>query len=352
MTTRLITLGTAGGALTFGRLVGGRREARHGIASAVVVGDRYYLVDFGQGVQRQLTLALLGEVPPSRTMAGFAAGFITHMHSDHTMDLANLVLCGANQAWPRDRTVPIWGPGRRPRPDGARPGGPPRDDCCSAGENPDVPGTAGLIDDLAAAYAADTFDRTVSEGRESPWNRVAGHDVPLPAGTTPDTVEAVRGGLALAPWTVFEDDRVRVSATLVTHGQVYPALAYRFDTDDGAIAFSGDTSPCAGLVRLAQGADILVHECFDASFADWEQDGPRPPGHDRRLAAVLAKHTTPAQVGAVAAAAGARQLVLSHIVPAFAPPSIWRPAQRGFDGVVLVGQDLMEVTLGRPAGRP
>ena len=59
---------------------------------------------------------------------------------------------------------------------------------------------------------------------------------------------------------MFEDDRVRVSATLVAHAPVWPAFAFRFDTDDGSIVFSGDTARSENLIKLAKGADILVHE--------------------------------------------------------------------------------------------
>lgn len=70
----------------------------------------------------------------------------------------------------------------------------------------------------------------------------------------------------MEPFPVFEDDRVRVTATLVPHGPVYPSLAYRFDTEDGAVTFSGDTAKSANVVRLARGSDILVHEVIDVDF--------------------------------------------------------------------------------------
>jgi len=60
--------------------------------------------------------------------------------------------------------------------------------------------------------------------------------------------------------SVMENDQVKVTAALVNHPPVTPAFAYRFDTKDRSIVFSGDTTPCDNLVKLAQGAEVLVHE--------------------------------------------------------------------------------------------
>ena len=79
----------------------------------------------------------------------------------------------------------------------------------------------------------------------------------------------------MAPFKVYEDDRVKVTATLVNHFPVWPAFAYRFDSDDGSIVFSGDTCRCDNLIRLAQGDDILVHETIVTTWA--EVLFPKPP---------------------------------------------------------------------------
>ncbi|MCC5348697.1 MBL fold metallo-hydrolase, partial [Staphylococcus aureus] len=64
----------------------------------------------------------------------------------------------------------------------------------------------------------------------------------------------------MKPVVFYEDDRVKVSATLVQHAPVFPSFAFRFDTEDGSVVFSGDTGPSENLVRMARGADVLVHE--------------------------------------------------------------------------------------------
>ena len=90
---------------------------------------------------------------------------------------------------------------------------------------------------------------------------------------------------------VHEDDRVRVTTILVDHGNMAPALAYRFDCDSGAVVFSGDTAPSSNLVRLATGADILVHEVIDPEFGRREFGEPPYPDHQRILIeGIYAKH--------------------------------------------------------------
>lgn len=104
MNDRLILLGTAGGAATVVRPTT-PPTAAHGISSALIVGDRIYIVDFGQSSARQLTLADPLDRGSRRVMKDIEACFITHLHSDHTMDLVNYALGGFSQGWPR-RSVP------------------------------------------------------------------------------------------------------------------------------------------------------------------------------------------------------------------------------------------------------
>ena len=54
----------------------------------------------------------------------------------------------------------------------------------------------------------------------------------------------------------------------MTHGHAHPALAYRFDTPDGAVVFSGDTTVNDDLIALARGAEILVHQVADLDYLE------------------------------------------------------------------------------------
>ena len=95
----------------------------------------------------------------------------------------------------------------------------------------------------------------------------------------------------MEPFKFFEDDRVRVSATLVEHAPVWPAFAYRFDTDDGSIVFSGDTGRSENLVKLAKGADILVHEVIVTNWVKGLFPTPRSIAQEGLMQHLLNAHT-------------------------------------------------------------
>lgn len=277
MTTRLTLLGTAGGPAP--------KRTRNAPAQVITVGDASYVVDCGNGVARQLTLA---EVP----LASLRGVFLTHHHSDHNADYGNLFLL----AWAAnlERRVPTYGP-------------PP------------------LVEMTGQFLAMNRFDidtRTADEGLP-----------PLAGLIAPSEVTG--------PGVVHEDENVRVTAALVHHPPIATALAYRFDTPDRSIVVSGDTAPSENLVRLAEGADVLVHEVMYLPAIETmvsQFNGRTLREH------LLASHTDVGQVGRLAQAAGVKTLVLSHFVPTDVdiPDETWRKhAAQGFDGQVVVGRDLL-----------
>jgi ribonuclease BN (tRNA processing enzyme) len=157
---------------------------------------------------------------------------------------------------------------------------------------------------------------------------VRAHDVPVSAPTA--------GNLA-PPTLVFEEGGVRVTAVPVTHGHAHPALAYRFDTPDGSVVFSGDTTVSDDLIALAQSADILVHQVADLRYL--EHHGVTGAALERM--AML--HTDVREVGGVAEKANVLELVLNHYIPA-EPGAIsdaeWgERAGQGFSGKTIAGAD-------------
>jgi ribonuclease BN (tRNA processing enzyme) len=151
----------------------------------------------------------------------------------------------------------------------------------------------------------------------------------------------------MEPFRIHEDDRVRVSATLVSHAPVWPAFAFRFDTDDGAVVFSGDTAPSPNLIKMAKGADILVHEVIVSGWIDRILPLPRSLGEEGLRQHMLSAHTSVDQVGKVAESAGVSTLVLSHIVPGNARAEELMPAQRDFSGQLVIGEDLLQLGVTR-----
>lgn len=327
--TRLVLLGTAGGPTWYGP------DSPYGIASALVVDGHAYLVDFGSGAYRQLRRA--GIKPGSER-----ALFFTHLHTDHVIDTANLLMYDPSARKRAKASLQIFGPGRR----GALPPlakGMAGDPVIHP-ENPSA-GTRDFIKSLLAGMAADQNLRVRHEGVPDVRGFFQAHDIALPAGIQVDP--DLDAAPPMEPFVVWQDERVKVSAILVPHGIVYPNFAYRFDTADGSVVFSGDTAVNDNLLRLAKGADILVHELIDPAWVG-EIVGPKP--WDARKMALgrqlLETHTTPEQVGAVAARAGVKTLVLSHLVPGNTPRQRWLKAQDNFAGRVIVGQDLMQIGVG------
>jgi ribonuclease BN (tRNA processing enzyme) len=279
--SRLILLGTGGGPRP--------RKTNSASAQVIVVNDAAYVVDCGDGVARQLVLAGI-RLPQLRHI------FLTHQHSDHNADYGNLMLL----AWTAGlkTRVDTWGP-------------------------------APLKEMTAHFLVMNAYDIRIRIQDESR----------VPLEPLIHVHELTEGGL------VLEDDNVRVRAALVDHPPVVPAFAYRFDAPDRSIVISGDTRPSENLIKLAQGADVLVHEVLF------------PAGVDRLVAGVanaatlkqsiLSHHTSAEDVGRIAKQAGVKTLVLSHFVPpddAQITDQMWiEAASTHFDGKIVVGKDLLEL---------
>ena len=279
--TRCVILATGGGPRP--------RKTRGPTAHAVIVDDVLYVVDCGNGVARQLAVA--GVPLPSLRHV-----FLTHHHSDHNADYGNLIWL----AWASGlRTrVDAWGP-------------------------PPIARMTRLFFEMNA-YDIDT--RIADEGRVPLLPLVHVHEL-SDAGP------------------VMRDERVTVTAALVDHPPVVPAFAFRFDAPDRSIVFSGDTRRSDTLVRLAAGADVLVHEALWLPAVD--RLVARVPNAATLRKHLIESHTAAEDAGRVAAAAGVTTLVLSHLVPADDPAvtdQMWLDAARvHFRGEVIVGKDLLEI---------
>jgi ribonuclease BN (tRNA processing enzyme) len=142
-----------------------------------------------------------------------------------------------------------------------------------------------------------------------------------------------------------DDGHVRISAVAVTHGRATPALAYRFDTPDGAVVFSGDTTVNQDLIALAREADVLVHQVADLDHL--KREGLSGQALER----AAALHTDVAEVGGVAERARVGELILNHYLPA--EPDVisevqWQTrAAQGFNGRTTAGTDGLRRLLSR-----
>lgn len=298
---------------------------RAGIASAVVVDGATYVVDCGRNAVSQYQRAGL-------RYADLAGIFLTHLHADHVADYYNFF-----------QLAGLSGAGTDVIPDPLQVYGPP-----SAGQLPPaaggapvptvapadpVPGTRAMTEHLHAAfaYSSNVYLRENPAATRSIEELAQVHEVAVPAvGSSPVGEPAP----PMRPFVVMEDDRVRVSAILVPHGNVYPAFAFRFDSDHGSVTFSGDTRLSDNVVTLARGSDLLVHEAISLPASG-------VPAQFRD--AMLADHTLVDQVGSVAQRAEVPHLVLSHVIDFGGRLSVgdWsRRAKTGYDGKVTIGEDL------------
>jgi ribonuclease BN (tRNA processing enzyme) len=309
MPTELVLLGTAGAPAPV--------AGRAGISSALAVDGRVFVVDCGRG-------APSGYADAGLDFARLAGIFLTHLHADHTGDLAGLLLYPWGlRAGPEGPLPPVqvYGPGRPARlGEGS---GAFRRQTTIHPELP-APGTADLVGHLLASYA---YHLNV---------------MPLDA-EMPDPGQLVRATDITGPGVVLDDGAVRVTAAQVMHGHAAPAYAYRFDTPDGSVVFSGDTTVTDHLIALAHGADILVHHVADLGYL--EQHG----WSGAALQHMAGLHTDVTEVGRVAQRAGVRELILTHYLPA-EPDAVsaadWAErAGQGFSGRTVAGRDGLRRTL-------
>jgi ribonuclease BN (tRNA processing enzyme) len=320
----VVTLGTAGGPRFW------KGATRTGIATAVVVDDGFYLVDCGHGVGRQLERAGLD-------LADLKGVFITHLHSDHTVDLNTLGLFGMFELQHRlGNPVPIFGPGDR----GVLPPVSPRAKEAPRPLNPSepTPGTAVMFRKLMEAHATDLNDRIIDALRPSPLALFDAQDIEIPASagfhanSNPTPV--------MEPFEVYRDEQVIVSAILVEHPPIAPAFAFRFETAQGSVCISGDTTFTPNMITLSRGAGLVLHEAIDFSFVDAMYQGKDDETSRASIDHHYKSHTSVRDAARVAQDAGARRLALHHLVPGMDRRPVWEEAAREFSGEFCIPNDL------------
>ncbi|HSG49526.1 MAG TPA: MBL fold metallo-hydrolase, partial [Longimicrobiales bacterium] len=227
--------------------------ARSGPALAIVVDSVPYLVDAGPGVVRRAAQAAQdGE--EGLAVHRLARVFLTHLHSDHTAGLPDLLL----SPWVLERDEPLQVVGPQ--------------------------GTERMMGHIREGYLEDIHMRIFGlEPANDRGHRVEARDV--------------------EPGLVYQDERVKVTAIPVIHGSWPSAFGYRFETPDRVIVVSGDAAPSEALVDACDGCDILIHEVYARS--GWER---REPVWQRYHAAF---HTSGYELGELAARARPRLLVLT-----------------------------------------
>ena len=271
---RVVLLGTA---------VGPRVDLQQfGASTLIEAGDVRLLFDCGRGAT--LRLAQMN-VP----LGSIHRLFLTHLHSDHVIQIPDLLLTGWGGG---GRTVPlqVWGPR----------------------------GTSAMMDRLQEAFAFDIhMRRDVDEHIPGEGIKVESHDM----------VEGI----------VFEAQGVKVTAFAVDHGPVTPAFGYRIDYRGRSVVLSGDTRVSENLIRFSTGVDVLIHEVVDP-------DAVRARTIDHAAAeAIIAHHTTPEEAAGVFERVKPKLAVYSH---ASNIPAIVTRTRAGYAGRLHGAEDMLTIDIG------
>src|SRR5215207_9615418 len=271
---------------------------RSGPATAVVVNDTAYLVDFGPGVVRRASAAATARAISALQPTRLRVAFATHLHSDHTVGYPDLIF----SPWTLGRRVPleVYGP----------------------------KGLKAMTEHLLEAYRADIETRTGPEGNQRTF----------PEGYKVHAHEIASG-------VVFKDPNVTVTAFATKHAM--ESYGYRFDTSDRSIVITGDTAPTQATIDACNGCDVLIHEVNTLTAL------AARPAMFQAFAGMY--HTSTAQLAELAAQAKPKLLVLYHasislrprVNPNFpgaaansSPEELLAEVQSRYGGKVVVARDL------------
>jgi ribonuclease Z len=255
---------------------------RGGAATLIETPNARVLVDCGSMVTQRL-------VEAGCRGAALDALLISHLHSDHLVDLYQLVI----SSWHQGRAAP-W-----------------------AVHCPET-----VVPVIEATMAAWQGERTL---------RIAFEHRPTATG-----LEV--GCETLAPGQRITIDDLEIEPVLVDHGPIVPAYGFVLRSGGKTAVLSGDTCACEALIAAGQGADLLVHEVY------LHNEMPLIAG--RRSAATVAAmssyHTLSGQVGDIARRMGAAALALTHFVPPdFDRAALLAEVAESYGGPIFVGEDLM-----------
>ena len=262
--------------------------ARYGPAQIVRHGDQALLVDCGSGVTQRLVAA-------GSSGRALDAVLLTHLHSDHIVDLFQLVISSWHQG--RDRPQSVYGP----------------------------PGTRRYVEGLMALWRPELEQRIEHERR-------------------PSTAALEVQVTEIAPGDTLAFGALTASVVEVDHRPVRHAYGFVFEAEDRRLALSGDTRRCPALIEAARGADLLLHEVFV------HRELPAVEGVRTKetIDNVAGYHTLSSEVGKIAAEAGVGCLALTHFVPpACDRAALLAEVTADFPGPVVIGEDLMTFDLAR-----
>ena len=261
---------------------------RYGPAQLILGSEARVLVDCGSGV----TQRLLAAGTPGRDLDAL---LLTHLHSDHLVDLYQLIVSSWHQG--RGRPLPVYGP----------------------------PGTRRYVEGLMALWEPELSQRIAHEKRPS-------------TAALETAVTEVAAGEAL------QLGGLSVTVVPVEHQPVRHAYGFVFQEAAEKLVLSGDTRRCAALIEASRGADLLVHEVFIHREMPVVQ-GVRSA---ETVASVAGYHTLSSEVGKIAAEARVKALALTHFVPpACDREALLAEVAADYRGPLMLAEDLLRIDLTR-----
>ena len=285
-TIRVTLLGTGGGPGGGGRnMITTKMNAN----TLVEAGGKQFLFDAGRGAM--LRLASLSPQHIIRT----DKVFLTHLHSDHIVDLSDLFLNGSGQG--KRAGFFVWGPA----------------------------GTRAMTEYLLKAY---DWDLEYRANRRRPKLTMTGKDI--------------NQGI------IYEYGGVKITAFDVDHWppqegkqkrDVFPAFGYRLDYNNHSVVISGDTRPTKNIIKFSSGVDLLIHEVHAGLDENQRDSGGRPPRG--------AHHTSPREAGAIFAKAKPKLALYTHIIwGRKTKQDLIDLTRLKYNGPLVVGQEMMQLRIG------
>lgn len=269
---------------------------RFGTCYVLELADEYLMIDCGPATTYKLVKA--GLFPTQIDYLLF-----THHHFDHNAGYPCFLLSRWDQSIGKENILQVWGPAP----------------------------TARLTEQLIGPQGAFADDWKARVGAPVSQHVYANRGGELPRPEPQVEVTDIEAGY------VSEKGGWRFTAAEARHVQPWlESLAYRIDIGDNSIVFTGDTEPCASVAQLAEGADLLVVNCWD-HYTTMEENGEGPGQTSTLDAARMAK------------AAGVRRLVLTHTGAALCAPG---SRERGiadiaelYPGEIIFSEELMSIPL-------
>jgi len=272
---------------------------RAGPCTVVIAGQKMFIVDIGDGATRNLTLMGL-------TASKADALLLTHYHSDHIGGLGELMLqhwaAGASQ-----RPLDIYGP----------------------------QGLESVVGGFQAAYQLDRGYRIAHHGEKV-----------VPPSGFGGTAHAFEVAPDSPDIVLINTPDLKVTAFPVKHDPVHPAVGYKFVYKGRSVVISGDTAPSTRVEAEARGVDLLVHEALSDRLVNLQREAAIAAHRDNIAAIshdILGYHTTPEQAADLAQRAGAKYLLLNHLVPGIPIAGLEGPflgdAPKRFHGPLRLGHD-------------